>query len=226
MLFTVIFKKDDLAGRMSGRYFTLLPLLCGLAVATAVELSLSVAAERDLAAGVNRKDGGIGTDTQVRIKWPNDVLAGGRKLSGILCEASEDYLYAGIGINLNQTAFPDDLRRPACSLKMLTGCFIEPSDMLQSVLRQLDSVLADECWKEMLERRLYKIGEPVVMRVGMPEDFSGPDLPGANGVFKPQSGSQSGVEVGGRLIGISMAGELLLDTTEGIVPVVSGELVV
>ena len=61
-----------------------------------------------------------------RIKWPNDVVAGGKKCAGILCELSAgmdgiDYLVMGVGLNVNQRAFPEELRDKATSLCRLQG---------------------------------------------------------------------------------------------------------
>lgn len=62
------------------------------------------------------------------IKWPNDVLVGGRKVAGILTELSAEpdlvhWVVLGIGVNLNATAedFPDDLRDVATSLALERG---------------------------------------------------------------------------------------------------------
>ena len=61
------------------------------------------------------------------IKWPNDVLAGGRKVGGILAEIRTGRegleLTLGIGVNLNHAAadFPDELRATATSLRILRG---------------------------------------------------------------------------------------------------------
>ena len=62
----------------------------------------------------------------VKIKWPNDVVAGGRKLCGILSEMSAEmsgihYLVIGIGINVNTEQFPEELRDKATSLYLETG---------------------------------------------------------------------------------------------------------
>ena len=55
----------------------------------------------------------------VSIKWPNDVLIGDKKVCGILAEAQlPDYLVVGVGLNVNQKEFPNDLRRPATSLAL------------------------------------------------------------------------------------------------------------
>jgi BirA family biotin operon repressor/biotin-[acetyl-CoA-carboxylase] ligase len=53
----------------------------------------------------------------VTVKWPNDVLAGGRKIAGLLLEGSNDWLAIGIGINLAH--HPDGTAFPATSLPQL-----------------------------------------------------------------------------------------------------------
>lgn len=61
------------------------------------------------------------------LKWPNDILAGEKKIAGILCEtvinADTIICLAGIGVNVNQDSgdFPDALHGRAGSLKLLTG---------------------------------------------------------------------------------------------------------
>ena len=51
------------------------------------------------------------------IKWPNDVLVGGRKVCGILVEAEDDFVVVGIGLNVGEASLPDDLARIATSLE-------------------------------------------------------------------------------------------------------------
>jgi BirA family biotin operon repressor/biotin-[acetyl-CoA-carboxylase] ligase len=55
------------------------------------------------------------------LRWPNDVLLNERKLAGILVQAAEGALIAGIGLNVNQSTFPPDLTEIATSLKLETG---------------------------------------------------------------------------------------------------------
>ena len=57
------------------------------------------------------------------VKWPNDLLVDGRKLAGILLEASGGAVIAGIGINVNQDAggSPRGRRCPAVSMRIATG---------------------------------------------------------------------------------------------------------
>jgi BirA family biotin operon repressor/biotin-[acetyl-CoA-carboxylase] ligase len=68
-------------------------------------------------------DGGSGAGrNRFELKWPNDVLAGGAKLAGILLESSvlgKDRCAIAVGIGVNVVAYPDDLPYPATSLKAL-----------------------------------------------------------------------------------------------------------
>lgn len=67
------------------------------------------------------------TDEAFVLKWPNDILAAGRKIAGILCETTvkSDRItcLVGIGINVNhqEDDFPAELRERASSLRLLTG---------------------------------------------------------------------------------------------------------
>jgi biotin-[acetyl-CoA-carboxylase] ligase BirA-like protein len=60
-------------------------------------------------------------DTQLR--WPNDLVMGDglRKVGGILTEVVEGHFLVGIGLNLNQTEFPEDISPFATSLRLETG---------------------------------------------------------------------------------------------------------
>jgi BirA family transcriptional regulator, biotin operon repressor / biotin---[acetyl-CoA-carboxylase] ligase len=65
------------------------------------------------------------TSSELAIKWPNDLYWRDRKAGGILVEnvfRGEEWMFAvaGIGINLNQTLFPETLRNPV-SIKQITG---------------------------------------------------------------------------------------------------------
>jgi BirA family biotin operon repressor/biotin-[acetyl-CoA-carboxylase] ligase len=64
----------------------------------------------------------------VTLKWPNDVLLDGRKVSGILLESFGDALAIGIGINLAH--YPADTEFPATSVKGNTGRAPDPDDVL------------------------------------------------------------------------------------------------
>lgn len=51
------------------------------------------------------------------IKWPNDVLIGGRKVCGILVEAEGDFVVVGVGLNVGGVALPKELQGVATSLE-------------------------------------------------------------------------------------------------------------
>ncbi len=76
-----------------------------------------------------------------KIKWPNDILAGNGKIAGTLIEnritgKQFEYSVAGIGININQQAFPPDIPNPA-SLQTLTGQTYDPVLCMHTVVREL-----------------------------------------------------------------------------------------
>ena len=63
---------------------------------------------------------------EIAIKWPNDILARGRKLAGILTEMSTigeriDYAVVGLGLNVNTSRFPDEIEDRATSILIETG---------------------------------------------------------------------------------------------------------
>lgn len=67
----------------------------------------------------------------IRIKWPNDLLAGGAKLSGILLERADDAVVIGFGVNLAH--HPTDIARPATSIAALVGAAPDPSTFLEAL---------------------------------------------------------------------------------------------
>ena len=83
------------------------------------------------------------------IKWPNDVVLGGKKLCGILTEASTDkdglFLVPGIGVNLNTEEFPEELRQVAGSVFLLSGRRTETEVFARELIGQLDELYAG--WK-------------------------------------------------------------------------------
>ena len=93
----------------------LVPLLTGVAVATAVERV---------------------TGVEARLKWPNDVMVEDRKLAGILAEVSGDAVVVGVGINVSLAA--EELPVPTATSLTVTGVSDPDRDpLLRAVLRQL-----------------------------------------------------------------------------------------
>ena len=70
----------------------------------------------------------------VSIKWPNDVLIGDKKVCGILLEGQlPNYLVIGVGLNVNQKEFPDNLRRPATSMASVLNKDVELEDLKEQL---------------------------------------------------------------------------------------------
>ncbi|MGB9402401.1 MAG: biotin--[acetyl-CoA-carboxylase] ligase [Candidatus Acidiferrales bacterium] len=82
-------------------------------------------------------------DSAPDIRWPNDLLVGGRKFCGILTEMHAEpdrvhYAVVGIGINVNQTRIPADLAPNATSLRLETNRVHSRLDIIVRLLRHLD----------------------------------------------------------------------------------------
>jgi BirA family biotin operon repressor/biotin-[acetyl-CoA-carboxylase] ligase len=109
-----------------------------------------------------------------RIKWPNDVLLGGRKCCGMLLESSlgsDLFVVLGIGLNVNQTEFPPPLAERATSLRMETGCLILRAALLRRLLARLEywteSLAQDDgaSVREAFVARMIGRGEHVTVRL-------------------------------------------------------------
>lgn len=82
------------------------------------------------------------TNLEAGIKWPNDIVVEGKKVCGILSEMSAEwqkinYLVLGIGINVNQTEFPDDIVQLATSLIKASGEKINRQELLKACVERL-----------------------------------------------------------------------------------------
>jgi BirA family biotin operon repressor/biotin-[acetyl-CoA-carboxylase] ligase len=76
---------------------------------------------------------------QPGIKWPNDVWIGKRKVAGILVEAGSDFAVIGIGLNVNNTEFPNEVVEIATSLRIETTQEISRSEVLSAIIRRLSA---------------------------------------------------------------------------------------
>ena len=82
-------------------------------------------------------------DVKVQIKWPNDIIINGRKLVGILTEMSTqiDYINhvtVGVGINVNMTEFPEEIRGTATSLRLETGHVVKRARLIAAIMERLE----------------------------------------------------------------------------------------
>jgi BirA family biotin operon repressor/biotin-[acetyl-CoA-carboxylase] ligase len=73
------------------------------------------------------------------LRWPNDVLIDGRKCAGILAQLEGTAIVAGIGINVNQTVFPEDLESLATSLRLAGKPGVQREDLLVALVHAVDS---------------------------------------------------------------------------------------
>jgi BirA family biotin operon repressor/biotin-[acetyl-CoA-carboxylase] ligase len=106
------------------------------------------------------------TPLKPRIKWPNDIIVGRKKVGGILTEMSAeidriDYVVLGIGLNVNtpQTLFPKEIGEIATSLAEELGGPVSRVRLLQSFLREFEGLYREfaisgfqtirERWKAM-----------------------------------------------------------------------------
>ncbi len=127
-----------------------------------------------------------------RLKWPNDLMFGDRKAGGILCEAGEAGVFAGIGLNCNQVAFPPGLEGGATSLAAESGARIDRWALLELFLEALRASLGDSGWLRIAEGALWRKGRPATF------------LPGSEARDKggsgPLSGTIEGLEGDGSLL--------------------------
>lgn len=172
--------------RLAADRLGLLTLAAGLAVAEALE---AIAAPRPVA-----------------IKWPNDVLIDGRKGCGILTESVFDgsprpsYAVVGIGLNVNQTAFPPELKNQATSLALAVGRPVPRAPLLADLLLRLEVHYAAlhatgtaASLRDAYERRLHGLGERLSLQT-----------------------TASGDRIEGVLDGVTPAGALRLRTASGL----------
>jgi len=89
------------------------------------------------------------------LRWPNDVMLSERKVTGILVQAVEGALIAGIGLNVNQIAFPEDLSEIATSLRIETGREYAKDSLAERIVAEslrYSSLLVEKGKREILRR--------------------------------------------------------------------------
>jgi len=153
-----------------------------------------------VALGVWKTVADILPNEQVTIKWPNDVYIGDRKVAGILIQNSIlgpvlDCSIAGIGLNVNQTAFAGGAPNPV-SLAMITGEEYSLMQMLEDLIKNIEAYYA------MLKSRHYteiaKLYFEKLYRRGVMSRFR-----------------KAGAVIEARITGINEYGHLLLEQADG-----------
>jgi len=113
---------------------------------------------------------GLGFDP--KIKWPNDVLLNDKKCCGILVEGvsetSIDAIISGIGINLNEDSFPEDIAYKATSLHIQSGLTYDPKEVLSLFLKEFDELYEDykrggKRYLTLIRERFYLLGKEVYL---------------------------------------------------------------
>lgn len=113
------------------------------------------------------------TDIRCDLRWPNDVMIGGKKVAGILVQLVGATAIAGIGINVNHQAFPAELSREATSLSIEAGRRHDREELLAELLRSVESFrgMLREGGKTSILRQFsqassYAKGKRVTVRMG------------------------------------------------------------
>ena len=119
------------------------------------------------------------TGLDARIKWPNDIVAGGRKVCGMLMEMDATpekvaSVVAGVGINVHQTQFPEEIAHSASSLDLLAGRRISRSAIVRAFLQEYERVwaLGDEAMMRAYRERSATIGQRVQV-IGLNGTYTG-----------------------------------------------------
>jgi BirA family biotin operon repressor/biotin-[acetyl-CoA-carboxylase] ligase len=103
------------------------------------------------------------------IRWPNDVLVNGKKCAGVLAQLEGDTVIAGIGINVSQTEFPEDLETPATSL-LLEGVPVSREDLLVALVESVDRYTrlnSDDILRQFTDASSYVSGKRVRVEAGV-----------------------------------------------------------
>lgn len=119
------------------------------------------------------------------LRWPNDLMLAGKKVGGVLIEGVAigsrlSRLVVGIGINVNQRDFPNEIAHLATSLRMEVGRSLDREELLQEVLTRFDNELADltrggesSVIRRFEESSSYARGAEVEVSDGAGQTFTG-----------------------------------------------------
>jgi BirA family biotin operon repressor/biotin-[acetyl-CoA-carboxylase] ligase len=149
---------------------------------------------------------------EIAIKWPNDILARGKKLAGILTEMSTtgeriDYAVVGLGLNVNTARFPDEIEDRATSILIETGQRVRRVTLAQEYLK----------WHEEYYGVFQRIGfEPIRKRWKELTNIIGRQVT-VKTIYRRYTGEVQDIDDGGALI--------LRDETGGYHQVIFGDVI-
>ncbi len=157
-------------------------------------------------------------DVMPEIKWPNDIVLGKKKICGILTEMSLEmncihYAIVGIGINANNTEFPEDIKDKASSIYLQTDKKADRAQIVAESMKYFSSYYEKFIECENLEPFIEEYNSilankdnEVQILYGMEEDVDKEKID--TGIAK----------------GIDKDGALIVETKKGLQKVVSGEV--
>ena len=150
-------------------------------------------------------------NTEALIKWPNDIVIGGKKICGILTEMSAQFdfinhIVIGIGINVHNEHFPEEIAETAGSIFLQTGKRIRRAELIEQILEQFEHYYAIFMETEDLSG-LVKEYNSILVNMNKSVRVLDPKEP-----FE------------GKAMGITKKGELIVDTWESRKMVSSGEV--
>lgn len=98
-------------------------------------------------------------------QWPNDLVEDHQKIGGILTEIVTDHLgrripVVGIGINLNQVSFPEDIRNRAASLRLIHGHQTEPMAAAHALLQSIEEIPCPQTWRDISDLWMKRDATP------------------------------------------------------------------
>jgi len=128
--------------------------------ASMLTLVMALAAER----GIREVTG-----EQSLIKWPNDLVLNQKKICGILTEMATEqmeikYVIVGIGINVSQKEFPEELKESATSIYLETGNAYDRSRIIAAVMEALEEYYEEFVKTEDMSGLLELYNEKLVNR--------------------------------------------------------------
>jgi BirA family transcriptional regulator, biotin operon repressor / biotin---[acetyl-CoA-carboxylase] ligase len=210
---TVVWAGEQTAGRgRRGRTWASPPGNLYLSLVARPQCAPAVAAQLGFVAALGLADALAeiaGKLLDLRCKWPNDLLAAGRKLAGILLESESgagdavDFVVIGVGVNL--AAAPEGTEFPATSLTEQGFPQITPAALLAGFLRHLDR------WA----RRWQEEGFAPVRAAWLTR---------ASGIGEPVRVRLERGTLDGRFIDLDCDGALLLDAADGRRRIAAGEI--
>ena len=98
------------------------------------------------------------TNLNTKIKWPNDVHHNGKKLCGILTEGifPANYVVVGIGLNVNQENFPEEIKNTAISLRIIKNQKISIKKLAKNIVEEF-FILYNQYYNKNKFKNILKI---------------------------------------------------------------------